>query len=60
VQGRLHWGQYLTPPFTALQYNQHDPEYFESISSFKKIAEQFDPDRIMWNDFMNYTIWSAV
>lgn len=60
IQGRLHWGQYLTPSFTALQYKEHDSEFFKSISEFKKIAEKFDPDRIMWNDFMNQTIWSVV
>jgi hypothetical protein len=59
VQGRLHWGQYLTPSFTAAHYKTSDPEYYESISEFKKIAEKFDPDRMMWNDFMKQAIWSA-
>jgi len=58
VQGRLHWGQYLTPQFTALK--EHDPEYYASISAFKKITEIFDPDRMMWNEFMNNTIFSVV
>ena len=60
VQGRLHWGQYLTPSFTALQYKEHDYEFFESISEFKKIAKMFDPDGIMVNNFMEQTILSVV
>jgi hypothetical protein len=35
----------MTPSFTALQYKEHDSEFFESISEFKKIVEKFDPDR---------------
>ena len=60
LQGRLHWGEYFTPSFTALLYKEHDPEFFASISSFKKIAEKFDPDHRMWNEFMDRTIWSVV
>ena len=60
LQGRLHCGEYFTPSFTALLYKDHDPEFFASISSFKKIAEKFDPDHRMWNEFMDRTIWSVV
>jgi len=59
LTGCLHWGQYLMPSFTALQYKEHDSEFVES-SEFKKIAENFDPDQLMWNDSMNQTIWSVV
>jgi hypothetical protein len=60
VQGRLHWGQYLTPSFTAAKYKKQDREFYDSIKAFKKIAEKFDPNRMMWNDFMKSVIWSAV
>jgi len=40
--------------FTALQYKEHDSEFFKS-SEFKKIEDQ-----LVWNDFMNQTIWSVV
>ena len=60
VQGRLHWGQYLNPTFTALKYKERDPDYYASISAWKKIAQKFDPDRLMWNEFMDTTIFSKV
>ena len=56
----LSMSSMLTPSFTALKYKEHDAEFLASISEFKKIVKNFDPDRIMWNDFMDQTIWSVV
>jgi len=59
-QGRLHWGQYFTPPFTAIQYKEHDPEYYASIAAFKKISAKFDPGRMMSNAFLDRVIYGVV
>jgi hypothetical protein len=56
-QGRLHWGQYITPSFTTLQYQPHDPDFYASIVSFKAVAEKFDPGHMMSNHFLNKVIW---
>jgi hypothetical protein len=56
-QGRLHWGQYITPSFTTLQYKPNDPEFFASISAFRSVAESFDPGHLMANEFLNKLIW---
>lgn len=56
-QGRLHWGQYITPSFTILQYQPRDPDFYASITSFKAVAEKFDPGHIMANSFLNKAIW---
>lgn len=57
VQGRLHWGQYITPEFTTLQYKPGDADYYASITSFKAVAEKFDPGHMMANTFLNKVIW---
>jgi hypothetical protein len=57
IQGRLHWGQYITPSFTADQYKAKDPDFYASIASFKAVAESFDPGRMMGNNFLNQVIW---
>jgi hypothetical protein len=56
-QGRWHWGQYMTPSFTTLQYQLHDPDFYASIGSFKSVAEEFDPGHMMANKFLNKVIW---
>lgn len=56
-QGRLHWGQYITPSFTSLQYQPHDPDFYASIASFRAVAEKFDPGHLMANNFLNKVIW---
>jgi FAD/FMN-containing dehydrogenase len=56
-QGRLHWGQYITPSFTTLQYKPDDSEFFSSISAFRSVAERFDPGHLMANEFLNKLIW---
>jgi hypothetical protein len=56
-QGRLHWGQYITPSFTTKQYKAKDADFYASIASFKAVAESFDPGRMMGNKFLNQVIW---
>jgi hypothetical protein len=56
IQGRLHWGQYITPSFTTKQYKAKDADFYASIS-FKAVAESFDPGRMMGNKFLNQVIW---
>jgi hypothetical protein len=53
----MHWGQYITPSFTTLQYQPHDLEFYESITSFKEVAEKFDPGHMMANAFLRKVIW---
>jgi hypothetical protein len=60
IQGRLHWGQYLTPSFSTLQYKPHDPDFFANIQEFKSIAEKFDPGHLMANGFLNSLIGMEV
>jgi hypothetical protein len=57
IQGRLHWGQYITPSFTTDQYKAKDADFYASITSFKAVAESFDPGRMMGNKFLNQVIW---
>jgi hypothetical protein len=57
TQGRLHWGQYITPTFTSLQYKPKDAEFYASIESFRAVAEKFDPEHMFANSFLNKVIW---
>ena len=60
TQGRLHWGQYITPVFTTLQYQPYDPDFYASIVSFKDVAKKYDPGHITANRFLNRVIWLQV
>jgi hypothetical protein len=55
--GRLHWGQYITPAFTTMQYKPRDAEFFEGIRACRSVAERFDPGRMMGNGFLERLVW---